>query len=32
VKRRANDLSTGQWMFDLGGGNFIATIGGVESD
>jgi hypothetical protein len=32
LKRRANDRTTGQYMFGLGGGRFIATIGGVEPD
>ncbi len=32
VKRRANDRKTGQYMIDAGGGTFIATIGGVESE
>jgi hypothetical protein len=32
LKRRTNDRKTGQYMFDVGGGNFIATIGGVEPD
>jgi hypothetical protein len=31
-KRRANDLTTGQWMFDAGDGRFVATLGGVEPD
>ncbi len=31
-KRRANDLTTGQWMFDAGDGRFVATLGEVEPD
>lgn len=32
LKRRANDRSTGQYIHDVGGGELIASIGGVDPD
>ena len=32
AKRGANDRATGQYMIDVGGGAFVATLGGVEPD